>query len=382
MNVVAIVAAHVDDFLFQGRAWDLRWQVVRRRLQKAFTWTDWERGSFLQCNVRVTQAINHVSELSMDHYVKDLEQIPLSPARKKEPESAVTEMERTQLRGLLGGVQFKATQQGPEYSAECGLLQSCVPQAKVHHLLQANKMLQRCHLEADRRMIMHKIEDPMVVGWVDASHATRPDGRSTEGIFIGIGEKDMARGDEGFVSPIVWRSAKIAQVCKSPSAAEAKAFCDAEDEINAVRYQMAEMLGLMYEGDEKEDVCRRIPAVMATDSKNTYDNLQKVAAFLQSKEKMIGVDLAKVQESCAETSLEIRWVNGDAQLANSLTKGQEQAQLNLFYKLGGRWRLVYDETYTSAKKRKKNGTQPLEDVQQPVTELDSEGSESSDDAFT
>ena len=103
---------------------------------------------------------------------------------------------------------------------------------------------------------------------------------------------------------------------------------------------------------------------------------------MQSKEKMIGVDLAKVQESCAETSLEIRWVNGDAQLANSLTKGQEQAQLNLFYKLGGRWRLVYDETYTSAKKRKKNGTQPLEDVQQPVTELDSEGSESSDDAFT
>ena len=61
--------------------------------------------------------------------------------------------------------------------------------------MQANKMLQRCHLEADRRMIMHKIEDPMVVGWVDASHATRPDGRSTEGIFIGIGEKDMAQDD-------------------------------------------------------------------------------------------------------------------------------------------------------------------------------------------
>ena len=64
------------------------------------------------------------------------------------------------------------------------------------------------------------------------------------------------------------------------------------------------------------------------------------------------------------------------------TKGQEQAQLNLFYKLGGRWRLVYDETYTSAKKRKKNCTQPLEDVQQPVTEMDSADSESSDDAFT
>ena len=64
------------------------------------------------------------------------------------------------------------------------------------------------------------------------------------------------------------------------------------------------------------------------------------------------------------------------------TKGQEQAQLNLVYKLGGRRRLVYDETHTSAKKRKRNGTQPLEDVQQPVTEMDSADSESSDDALT
>ena len=45
-------------------------------------------------------------------------------------------------------------------------------------------------------MHIHKIEDPMIVGWVDASHATRPDGRSTEGIFIGLTETAMIHGDE------------------------------------------------------------------------------------------------------------------------------------------------------------------------------------------
>ena len=76
------------------------------------------------------------------------------------------------------------------------------------------------------------------------------------------------------------------------------------------------------------------------------------------------------------------------------TKGQEKAKLKQHLKheivealpkylsVGGRWRLVYDETYTSAKKRKTNGTQPLEDVQKPVTEMDSADSESSDDALT
>ena len=94
---------------------------------------------------------------------------------------------------------------------------------------------------------------------------------------------------------------------------------------------------------------------------------------------MVGVDLAKLQESCARTDLKIRWVNGDAQLANSLTKSHEQAQLNLFYKLGGRWRLVDDETYTSARKRRQAGTTALEDVHQSLPEvLLDEDSESSD----
>ena len=121
--------------------------------------------------------------------------------------------------------------------------------------------------------------------------------------------------------------------------------------------------------------------MLATDSKATYDNIGKIAAFLNSKEKMIGVDLAKLQESCSRTDLKIRWVNGDAQLANSLTKSHEQAQLNLFYKLGGRWRLVYDETYTSARKRRQAGTMALEDVNpMPEALLDEESDSSEDDS--
>ena len=74
-------------------------------------------------------------------------------------------------------------------------------------------------------------------------------------------------------------------------------------------------------------------------------------------------------------------MNGDAQLVTSLIKNHEQAQLNLFYKLGGRWRLVYDDTYTSARKRRQAGTTALEDVPQQLPEvLLDEESESSEDS--
>ena len=87
--------------------------------------------------------MDYTTDLAMDHYVKDLEPIPLSPQRKTEVENDITENERTQLRGLLGGVQFKAQQQGPEYSAGCGELQSTVTKAKVKTLIAGNKLLQK-----------------------------------------------------------------------------------------------------------------------------------------------------------------------------------------------------------------------------------------------
>ena len=229
--------------------------------------------------------------------------------------------------------------------------------AKVKHLIAGNKLLQRVHLEADRHMYIHKIKEPMIIGWVDASHhSTRPDGRSTEGIFICLTETAMIHGDECFVIPLVWESCKIRQMCQSPSAAEAKALCDIEEEINAVRYHMADMLGLDSPGDNKEEICAKIPAVLATDSKNMVE-------FFNSKEEITGVDLAKFRKSCAKTDLKIKWVNGDSQLAASLTKNYEQAQMDWFYKLGGRWRLNSDETYTSMRKYRQLRITALEDAQ-------------------
>ena len=78
-------------------------------------------------------------------------------------------------------------------------------------------------------------------------------------------------------------------------------------------------------------------------------------------------------------------MNEEAQLAHSLTKNHEQAQMNLFYKLGGRWRLVYDETYTSTRKRRPAGTTVLEsvamlDVKPRPDVLPDEEGESSEDS--
>eukprot|EP00974_Lingulodinium_polyedra_P012740 1234952-Lingulodinium_polyedra.AAC.1 len=80
----------------------------------------------------------------------------------------------------------------------------------------------------------------------------------------------------------------------------------------------------------------------------------------------MGLDYQAFNERAAERKLEMRWVNGLAQLANSLTKPGEQRQLDLYYDLKHRWRITYDEAYESGRRRAAQGISPLEVVRAPT----------------
>ena len=81
----------------------------------------------------------------------------------------------------------------------------------------------------------------------------------------------------------------------------------------------------------------------------------------KGKEKRVDIEAMSLKEGSAESGNKLLRVNGDAQLANSMTKGHEPWQLRLFFNTGCRWRLVYDERFQSARKRKAAGLAPLAD---------------------
>ena len=59
---------------------------------------------------------------------------------------------------------------------------------------------------------------------------------------------------------------------------------DSEDNLSAIRYMLAEALGLARPGEDSDTVVSNIQGCMVTDSKNCYDNLLKNCAFLGMKE--------------------------------------------------------------------------------------------------
>ena len=69
--------------------------------------------------------------------------VELRNERKVQLNSPVTESERTQLRALLGGLQWLVTQTRVDGMIDVNLLQSCVATATVETLLSANKIVRK-----------------------------------------------------------------------------------------------------------------------------------------------------------------------------------------------------------------------------------------------
>ena len=135
---------------------------------------------------------------------------------------------------------------------------------------------------------------------------------------------------------------------------------DAEDELFGIKLQWLEILGNPIDWREPEAIMSKLPGAVVVDAKGLYDKLQTTVYTFRGKEKRTDVEAMTLKEGTQASNNWMIWVHGDAQLANSLTKGHEPGQLRMYFNSGHRWKLVYDAKYQSARKRKAAGILPFE----------------------
>ena len=78
-----------------------------------------------------------------EEYLQSVGEVELSKERQKQGTSPVTEKERTELRALLGALQWLVTQSRPDASVDVNLIQSEVTTATVDTILTANKIVRK-----------------------------------------------------------------------------------------------------------------------------------------------------------------------------------------------------------------------------------------------
>ena len=363
-----LISGHVDDFLFSGSDSDQQWTRVVDAIKKEFRWGDWESDKFTQCGVLVERHSNGSYSLSQEKYVDDLKHINIRAHRRKEKHSLTDDLEKSQLRALLGGISWHAQQVAPHFSADVGLLLSEVNRSQVDTLFRANQLLDQVKSMREHRMHIHTmdIHDIGIYAWCDAASQNRVDGGSTQGIIIAAAPNSLFQGACERVSFLAWHSSKISRVCSSPGASEAVAAVNAEDLMYFARFQMSEMLGYEVNIRNVNETVNHLLGCLVTDRRNVYDKLSAVVVVAKGAERRTDIDLMRLKESQQVNRVRVRWVHSDAQLSNSLTKTKEMRQLLMYYQMQQQWRIVDDDTMSSARRRKMKGQLPLEhNIQSP-----------------
>ena len=179
-------------------------------------------------------------ELSQTQYIDDLQEISVSSERRKQTNVETNERDKTRLRAVLGGLSWCAQQTCPHVAAAVSLLLSQVTTSTVQTMLEVNKLVYQVKSHKDHKMIIHggiPLERTLVAGWADAACQNRKDGKSTQGLFVGLTSMTLLSGELCKVTPVFWASSKIQRQCRSPGASESLAAIDCEDVLYAVRLQ-------------------------------------------------------------------------------------------------------------------------------------------------
>ena len=362
---IAYICGHVDDFLFGGRESDPRWHQIKAKIKERFQWGQWESKQFTQCGVDIVQHPDYSFTLSQPSFLDQVSEIHLSKQRFKDKDLPSTQDEKKQMRSVLGCLSWHAGQLAMELSAPVSLLLSKINTSTVEDVVEVNKIVKRAKSRSKQAMLIHCLDpqDLLIAAWVDAAHANRTDLSSTKGILIGCTSSKLLDGHLEVVNPLFWCSSKITRVCRSSASAETRAAVDGEDQMYALRFQLSEFRGFAANPWQPDETVNRTAGVLISDSKNLFDRLSQTMLTLKGAEKRSDIESLCLKESMFFNETSIRWVNGDSQLSNSLTKQDEPQQIMLFQARNGRWRIIYDQSLMSGKKRKSLGLGALETQQ-------------------
>ncbi|CAK0865379.1 unnamed protein product, partial [Prorocentrum cordatum] len=356
-KLVGMVILHVDDMMIAGDHHNSAFLKKRQQIQQAFEWTPWESRAFVQCGISIRQNEDYTCSLAQDSYSLNVEPIKIRRGRK--PTEGVSDKERSDLRGRLGTVGWRAQQSAPWLSAEVSLLQAEIPTATVSTIQKINKLIRTMNDTADVVMLIPAIEQIAVVGWGDAAWAARITGESQGGEMIVLAPLSFLSGSTETVAPISWRSCKLPRVARSSTSAEVQMMTETLDEISYVRLFIYELECGQVDYTNKQhvnDAISSCPGVLVTDGKSGYDAIEKSeSAGLGLRDKRTSIECLGIRQQKEQTALQIRWVHSDAMLADGLTKDRAAKVLLEFFRSGQRWRLVDDPLHRSARKRKTEG---------------------------
>ena len=368
-----LIGIHVDDGLCCGST---LFHEKLKKLEHKFPFGSRKSRNFTFTGLKIDQKDDGSIWVNQEQYVKDISAITVSRDRRAVPDCVVTEAERQSLRGVIGSLQYAATNSRPDLCSRLGMLQSQINRAKVSTLVEANKVLHEAKMFAGTTLKIQPIpiDQLRFIAFSDASFASQKVPDSHQGMMIMSCHHLISENRTSVVNPIVWHSKKIQKVAVSTLSAEAMSLAGAVDILSWVRlywgwlnninlnWKQADETLLKLppafaaippiEGDqtmatppdEVQKLLHKLPpsnsSLITTDCKSLYDLISRTAP--PSCQEFRTQLQAKLIKEHLRSGIQIRWVPSGAQIADSLTKVMDNFMLRECLHLGKY--CLHDET--------------------------------------
>ena len=239
------------------------------------------------------------------------------------------------------------------------LLLSEVPYADVNTLLKANKLAREMKRDAAQAIRFPawglSWDQLCVVTWADASQHNRPDKSSTLGYVSALAPRSILEGEETAIALVSWRSSKTPRQCLGSNGAEVQAISEAEDVTFRTRAMLMEFFGVQFDRSNIYQKVKDLTAgAVVMDSQGVFDAATRNTSALHGlRSSRAGYELTLSVNQARSINTRFRWVNGLAQLADSLTKTNSRKVMLQLMCTGQRWRLIDDPMFTAGKKLRK-----------------------------
>ena len=327
-RVHGAVGMHVDDGLCFG---DSKFDAVLQRLEQKFPFGSKREVEFTFTGLHLKQDQHWNIHIDQTEYIQAIEPVHIDRNRRKDEQQEVLESERQQLRGVIGSLQYAATNSRPDIAARLSFLQSKINSARIGDLLEANRLLGDAKRHAQVGITISSIPEESVrlVSYSDASFASRAKQQSQKGgLFIAV-HQDTFLQKTAMASPLTWYSKKIDRVVASTLAAETYALSSAVDMTDWLRLMWAWLRNPRIPWQQPEKVWKsEPPSIAVVDCKSLYDVITKNTTP-QCQEHRTLIE-ALVIKHHIQHGIKPHWVHSAAQLADCLTKVMDAFRLREF----------------------------------------------------
>ena len=299
-KLFGLMACFVDDVLWAGTN---QFVKIINKLKDTFSIGAEFNTNFKYIGIHLQQNNDGTISIDQNEYINDLETIDLAQEREKlTKQEAVNEAERSQIRQAIGRLNWVAGMTRPEISFTVSEISSRIGSATLDDIKRINKTIKFIQNTPESLTIPKlDLNSIKLKVFTDASFNNLHNGNSQGGHIVFCIDA-MSR-----CTAISWSSNKVKRVVRSTLAAETLSFSDGAESGIYISNMLQEFAPQL----------RELKIDCITDSRSLFESAGTSTAV---SDKRLRVEINYIREMIKKNEITIKWVKGEGQLSNVLTK--------------------------------------------------------------